>query len=84
MKLVNSDHGGRRIVDCRRQRLERDVDDNSVRKSWILLHRPLKPEGNRRAQIPFIKRSRPAVQFEKRFVSCNKVANLRYKLDHAV
>jgi hypothetical protein len=32
MKLVNRDHCGRRIVDCRRQRLERDVDDTRYAK----------------------------------------------------
>ena len=32
LKLINGENGGCRIVNCFRQRLDRDVDDNSKRK----------------------------------------------------
>ena len=32
LELINGENGGCRIVNCFRQRLDRDVDDNSKRK----------------------------------------------------
>ena len=42
MKLVYGEDGGRRIIDRRRQGSERNIDDNTKCKCWILLHRALR------------------------------------------
>ena len=65
MKLVDGEHGGGRIVDRRRQRLDRDIDDDAKREGGVLLHGALRPEGNLSAQPALVDRAAAAVQQKK-------------------
>src|SRR6516162_6943311 len=46
MKLVDGEHGGRRVVDCRRQPLVGNIDDDPKRERRVLLNCALGAEGN--------------------------------------
>ena len=45
VKLIDGQHGGRRIIDRLGERLDRDIDQNAKRKEGILLHRALGATG---------------------------------------
>ena len=84
LHLVDREHGRRRIVDRRRERLEPDVDQDAEGEHRILLERPLGSEGHVGAQRLVGDRRRATVQHEQRLVGRDEVADLRHELDHAV
>ena len=83
MDLVDGEHGGRRVVDRRRQRLQRDVDDDAEGERRILFHRPFRAE---RDGFPDrrVEPTAPAVDVEQRVALGHEVADLRHDLDDAV
>ena len=48
--MVEHLHRGRRVVDCRGQRLDGDVDEDPQREGRVLLDRALAAEGEQLAQ----------------------------------
>ena len=52
MKLIDRQHSGRWIVNCLRQCLDRDVDQNAKRKERVLLHRALCAEDDGCPELP--------------------------------
>ncbi len=67
LKLINGENGGCRIVNCFRERLDRDVDDNSKRKRRILLDGALGPECDRSPQAAVVDRAGVSIQPEDHF-----------------
>jgi hypothetical protein len=53
VKLIDGEHGGRRIIDRLGQRLDRNVDDDAEGESGILLDGALTPERDRSPQLRF-------------------------------
>ena len=82
--LVDRQDRGRRVVDRRRQRLQRDVHQDPEREHRVLLHRALGPECDALPQGLLVDRCRAAIEPEKWFVGRNEIADLRDELDDAV
>ena len=55
--MIEHLHRGRRVVDRRRERLDRDVDHDPDGERGILLDRPLDAQGDHAVQLPL---ERPA------------------------
>jgi len=53
-KLVDGKHGRRRIVDRRRQRFQRNIDQDAKREHRVLLDAAFRPESDQGAEPPFI------------------------------
>ena len=84
MDLVDGEHGCRRVVDGRRERLQRDVGDDPEREQRILLHRPLGAERDRRLQHAVVDRGGAAVEDEQRLVGRDEITDLGHEFDHPV
>ena len=84
VKLVDRHHGGRRIVDCRGECLDRDVDQDAEREQRILLQRALGAKDDAAAQRLFIDRLRTTMEQEERLIGSNEISDLRRKLDYPV
>ena len=83
VKLIDGQHGGRRIIDRLGERLDRDIDQNAKRKEGILLHRALGAKDNGHPQLAFVDDTGTAKQHEKRFAQAHKIADLGNKFDYA-
>ena len=84
MKLVDGEHGRRRIVDGRRQRLDRDIDQDAEGKGRILLDGAFGPERDGRPQLLVVDGAGAAIQPEQRFVHRHEVAHLGDEFDNPV
>ena len=84
VQLVDGQHRRRRIVDGRRQRLDRDVDQDAEGEGRILLHRALGSEHDGLPQPTVVDGAGAAVQPVQRFVDRQKVAHLRDEFDDPV
>src|SRR5437588_5538369 len=74
MELVYRQHGCGRIIDRRRQRLQRNVDNNAKCKGRILLHSALRPERDRCPQSLFGDHLCAAIKVEQGFINGDKIA----------
>ena len=83
MHLVNGQYARRRVVDGRRQRLQRDVDHDPERKQRVLFHRPFRPECNGLAQRAIGDVGGAAVEHEQRLVAGDEVADAWHELHDA-
>ena len=84
VKLVDGEHGRRRIVDGRRQRLDRDIDQDAEGKGRILLDSAFGPERDRRPQLTVVDGAGAAIQPKQRFVGRHEVAHLGDEFDDPV
>src|SRR5258706_195044 len=84
VQLVDGEHGRCRIVDRRRQRLQRDIDQNAKSEQRILLDRALYTEGNQLPQPAIVDRARIAIKVEKRLINGDEVSHLGGELDDAI
>ena len=85
MHLVEREDRRRRIVDRRRERLQRDVDQDPEREHRILLERPLRPERDRRPQRAVVDgAAAPPYSANSGSSRGDEVADLRHELDDAV
>ena len=84
MELVDRQHGCGRIVNRRRQRLQRNVDNNAKCKGRILLHSALRPERDRCPQSLFGDHLCAAIKVEQGFINRDKIADLANEFDDAV
>ena len=78
VELVDGEDAGRRVVDRRRERLARDVDDDPEAERGVLLHRPLDAERDGVAERGLVHRGGSgAVETEERLADGEEVADLR-------
>ena len=77
LEVIDHLNGGRRIVDSRRQRPDRDIDENPEREGRVLVDRPLDPERDSARQPPLrhpLERCH-AVHLEQNRTGGNEVAD---------
>ena len=84
MNLIQRQHGGRRIVDGRRQGLVGDVHHDAKCETRILLHRALGTNGDTGTQCVGIDGTTAAAYAKQRIAPGHKIAHLRHQLDHGV
>ena len=84
MELVDRQHGCGGIVDRRRQRLERNVDDNAKGKGGILIHSAFRPERDRCPQSLFVDHPCAAIKIEQGLIDRDKITDLADEFDDAV
>src|SRR5215471_5890043 len=84
MKLIDGEHGRRRIVDGRRERLDCYIHDDAKGEHRILLESPLVTYRNRIAYIVIGQRITIAIDPEQWIARGNEVSDLRNELDDAI
>src|ERR1051325_2370397 len=84
LKLIDGQHTGGRIINCRRKRLDCDVDKNSKSEQRVLLQGSFGTENNRPAQYPLINSTGIPIEKEQRLIPAQEIADLRCEFDDAV
>src|SRR5262245_58233900 len=84
LQLIDGEHGGRRVVDGLRQRLDGDVDDDAKGEQGILLDGALGAERDRAPQSRLVDRAGAAIEQEEGFAHADEIAHARHEFDDPV
>ena len=82
VNLIQGQHGSRRIIDRRRQRLVGNVHHDAKGKTWVLLHRPLGANGDTGPQRADLDGTTAAANAKQRIAPGHEVPNLRHQFDY--